>query len=317
MVVRSSVTYRGVPLFAYLLPFLEESNAVLTWNYDDPLSNATQGQPPRTAIVLATLLCPSDELATNPIVNASHGWTYAEATSYGGNGGTRNYFPPQATADGLFHTTGLASEPQPGQRTVRPREITDGLSKTLLFGERSHSDPNYETFSDAAWGDPLAQQGWWGASANRKIIGHVTLSAAAPLNYRLPFNFAGQAGQSPARRFVQQLSVLHLSADLRHLYGSEHPGGANFCVADGSVHFITNDIDPLVLTALSTRRERPAGCPRCRRRSAPHVSADETPRSTLFCRPPAFSCPQAAPAAKAGRGKNLGESVSGSAIPCD
>jgi prepilin-type processing-associated H-X9-DG protein len=28
-----------------------------------------------------------------------------------------------------------------------------------------------------------------------------------------------------------------------HLFSSEHPGGANFCFADGSVHFIAETIE--------------------------------------------------------------------------
>jgi prepilin-type processing-associated H-X9-DG protein len=36
-------------------------------------------------------------------------------------------------------------------------------------------------------------------------------------------------------------------------YGSEHPGGANFCFADGSTRFLVSGTDMIVLQALSTR----------------------------------------------------------------
>lgn len=177
------VAYRGVSLFAYLLPYLDEANSLATWDYDNPMNNADQGSASRTALVLPLLVCPSDEIPTNPINYTDRDWTYA-LTSYGGSGGTRSYFPQQSTADGMFHTTGEASEPKQNQRPVKPRDVLDGLSKTLLFGERSHSDANYQSFNSAGWGEPLAEWGWWGASTSRKMIGHVTLSAPAPSTLR-------------------------------------------------------------------------------------------------------------------------------------
>ena len=113
----SSVTYRGIPLFVYLLPFLEENGLYARWQYVDPMGNANQGNNSNTAVVLPILVCPSDQIPQNPIVYANYDWTYA-LTSYGGNGGTRSYFPSSATADGVFHTTGPASEPSPNQAAV-------------------------------------------------------------------------------------------------------------------------------------------------------------------------------------------------------
>ena len=147
----SSVTFRGIPLFVCLLPYMEEDALFAAWHNDDPMLNANQGSSSNTAVVLPKLVCPSDEIVQNPIVFTGQNWTYA-LTSYGGNGGTRSYFPPSSTTDGVFHTTGPASEPTPNQTAVRPDDIRDGLSQTLLFGERSHHDPNYKSFNDAGWG---------------------------------------------------------------------------------------------------------------------------------------------------------------------
>ena len=174
--INSSVTYRGIPLFVELLPYMEYKSLLANWHYDNPLLNCTQGPQSNTAPVIPTLVCPSDAIAINPITDTTHGWVYG-LSSYGGNGGTRSYFPPLATADGVFFTTGPGSEPNTNQRPVRPEDITDGLSHTLLFGERSHYDPNYDSFNDQGWGDLLDQWGWWGASADRRVIGHLTMSA--------------------------------------------------------------------------------------------------------------------------------------------
>jgi prepilin-type N-terminal cleavage/methylation domain-containing protein/prepilin-type processing-associated H-X9-DG protein len=246
----AAVTYRGVPLVAYLLPHLEQASALAHWDYDDPMRNASAGVESKTAAVLPLLVCPSDDIPQNPIVVPGKKWVYG-LSSYGGNGGTRTYFPTKATADGMFHTTGDGSEPQPGQRPIEPREATDGLSNTLLFGERSHADPNYATFAALGWGDSLDSWGWWAASTSRKMIGHAALGALAPINYRLPFGYDGRSGQTPSAEGVGSFAEYvdrRLSA-----YGSEHPGGANFCFGDGNLQFLTSATDLSVLRTLSTR----------------------------------------------------------------
>ncbi|HEX5445036.1 MAG TPA: DUF1559 domain-containing protein [Pirellulales bacterium] len=246
----SSVSHRGIPLFAWLAPYLEEANALVHWDYDDPINNANHGRQSNTAVVLPLLICPADDIPQNPIVMASRNWVYA-LTSYGGNGGTRSYFPGQSTADGIFHTTGEASEPRNWQRPVRPKDVADGLARTILFGERSHVDLNYKSFNDHGWGEPLNEQGWWGASTSRKMIGHVTMSAFAPINYRLSFAFASRAGQDPP---ADSFSAFQSYVDLRLCaFGSEHPGGANFCFADGSTRFLSSDTELRVLRGMCTR----------------------------------------------------------------
>jgi hypothetical protein len=246
----SAVSHRGIPLFVFLLPHLEEAAVVADWDYADPINNVNQGSASNAAVVLPVLLCPSDEIPQNPTVFSGREWTYA-LTSYGGNGGSRSYFPTRSTADGIFHTTGEASEPEQDQAAVAPREVTDGLSKTLLFGERSHVDPNYATFNVEDWGEQLSEWGWWGASTSRKMIGHVTMSSIAPINYRLPFSYEGRAGQSPpAGSFgaFQQYVELRMCA-----FGSNHPDGANFVFSDGSLQFLSSDTDLSAFRAMSTR----------------------------------------------------------------
>jgi prepilin-type N-terminal cleavage/methylation domain-containing protein/prepilin-type processing-associated H-X9-DG protein len=238
----SAPVYRGTSVFVKLLPYLEQQPLYNAWATVDPLDNALGGTTARTAVVVSTFVCPSDDLRENPIV--SRDWTYA-LTSYGGNAGTRAYMPDLATVDGIFFTTGPASEPKPNQRAVRPSEVLDGMSHTFLFGERYHGDRNFEAFAAAKWIDGLDVWGWWAPSGGRKAIGHVTMSSAAPINYRLPY------GPSPS---VNSADFRKL-ADLRlNAWGSGHPGGANFAFADGSVRFLKDQTSPAVLKALGTRK---------------------------------------------------------------
>jgi prepilin-type N-terminal cleavage/methylation domain-containing protein/prepilin-type processing-associated H-X9-DG protein len=247
-----SVTYRGIPLFVELLPYMEQNSLFMNWNVIDPMQNCNQGMQSNTAVVLPTLVCPSDQIPVNPIFYISHSWWYA-LTSYGGNGGTCSYTAALSKTDGVFYTTGSASEPVVNQAPVGPSNITDGLSQTLLFGERSHYDPNYASFNTQSWGkEVLNQWGWWGASTDREMIGHVTMSGLVPINYQQPFSYNNAAGQSPpadnAADFENNYALLRMCA-----YGSCHPGGANFCLADGSGRFMSSSTALATLQALGTR----------------------------------------------------------------
>jgi len=246
----SAVSHRGIPLFAFLLPYIEQSQVLVNWDYSDPMNNANQGDRSKTAVMMPLFLCPADQIPKNPITVSGRNWVYALG-SYGGNGGTRSYFPMQSTADGMFHTTHEASEPVNWQSPVRPEEVHDGTSNTLLFGERSHRDLNYETCNVGGLGEPLHEWGWWGASTSRKMIGHVTMSAVAPIDYRLPFAHDSRSGQTPpADSFTDFAHYFDMRISS---YGSEHGGGANFCFADGSTRFLAAATDMTVLRQISTR----------------------------------------------------------------
>lgn len=241
--------YRGVGLFAWILAHLEQSARWAPWRVDDPLTNTSGGRAAATAGVIPVFLCPADPLPANP-VQTTQGW-HQGLTSYGGNGGTRSFPPELATTDGMFHITGHVSEPLPDQRAVRLREVRDGTSHTWLWGERSHDDPNAESFGAAGWSDRLSRWGWWGVSAGRRAIGHVTLSAESAVNYRLPYDFAQRD------RFVPPVTT---GVDFRPYFdrrasawGSSHPGGAQGALVDGSVQFVSDRIDTAAWRSLATR----------------------------------------------------------------
>jgi prepilin-type N-terminal cleavage/methylation domain-containing protein/prepilin-type processing-associated H-X9-DG protein len=225
--------YRGYTLFIYLLPYSEQNNLYQSWGFVEPLNNTAGGAGARTAAVLSMLLCPSDVIPTNPV--ASQDRTYAVG-SYGGNGGRRSFDPTSGSTDGIFHTTGPGSQPVANQRPVRIADITDGTANTLLFGERSHRDPAYDALPGAS--RMMAEWGWWAASTGRLAIGDVTLSAAVPINHLVS---SGNLG--PGSLEEQRICA----------FGSNHLGGANFTLADGSVRYISESIAVLTLQALATR----------------------------------------------------------------
>lgn len=240
--------YRGSSLFVHVLPQIEGAGVQQIWDFADPANNAVGGTSALTATVLPVLLCPSDFIEQNPSQQSSQ---YYALTSYGGNGGTRSYFPTAATIDGIFHTTGPGSEPHVAQTTVQIKDIGDGTSHTLLVGERSHDDPNYELFAQLGWTQSLKSWGWWGPSGGRKAIGHVTMSAAVPINYRIPFTPNSSTEFDPP--VSDGVSFAYYGDQRICAFGSNHPGGANFILADGSGQFMSEATAIEVLRGLATR----------------------------------------------------------------
>ena len=134
---------RGWSMFVQLLPFLEQQALHRQWDFADPLENERNGN---TGVVLDVLVCPSSTFTMNPFSKSS-GVKYA-ITIYAGNGGTRSHPPSAVTGDGLFAGVGppITTPPTVQHPLVCMRDIVDGTSNTLLIGERSHFDLNYDSF---------------------------------------------------------------------------------------------------------------------------------------------------------------------------
>lgn len=247
--------YRGISLYVKLLPYLEQANLAANWDETDPVNNTVGGTSAKTAQKIKVLMCPSDYVRENPVATGS---SFYALTSYGGNGGTRSYDPLQATNDGIFYVIGPGSETNPAGQPVRMSEVTDGLSNTFLFGERSHTDPVHDALAGQAPGggggggggggssttlNKMSAVGWWAPSGGRLAAGDVTLSAAAPLNYRVPAT--ASAGQFQQTLYTQRMCA----------FGSQHPNGANFALADGSTRFISQSLSQNALTLLCIRND--------------------------------------------------------------
>ena len=158
--------YRGVSLFVYLLPYMEQSSLYDRWDFDDPLANTAGGRTSPTAARLPNLICPSDMLQDNPVDAGSGRW-YG-MTSYGGNGGAQSYDPQFATNDGIFHVIGPGSQTDPSGVPVTMGGVIDGTTNTFLFGERRHFDPNHDTFA-AGVTAPSGQ--FLNPMAQRRLVG--------------------------------------------------------------------------------------------------------------------------------------------------
>jgi prepilin-type N-terminal cleavage/methylation domain-containing protein/prepilin-type processing-associated H-X9-DG protein len=113
---------------------------------------------------------------------------------------------------------------------VRFAEIADGLSNTLMVGERPAS-------ADGVWG-------WWYAGEGQSQDGSTdSVLGVNELNVNQIGYPPGPSAFGPGQ--------INNQGDCLHFW-SLHSGGANFLFCDGSVHFLTYDAAP-IMPALATR----------------------------------------------------------------
>jgi prepilin-type N-terminal cleavage/methylation domain-containing protein/prepilin-type processing-associated H-X9-DG protein len=216
---------------AYILPYMEQGSLARSIDYGRPV------EAPANAAAVATMLplflCPSDQTpAAAFAVDDPFGKPVARLapSSYAACVGGDESDVAAAAGQGVFY------------RNSRTRftEITDGLSETILVGEKSWS---------------YGQIAWAGAPSG-------SVMARGPRNP----NPGSPGGFARAPALV--LAHSHLNNARTDTDGglddfsSSHIGGSNFLFADGSVHFIRSipgdtaagySADSIAFQALGTR----------------------------------------------------------------
>lgn len=203
-----------------LLPFLEQQaladEIVESYrNWPDPFRPQFH---PRAAKYQPLFVCPSDMRNQQPEYVLRYG-QWKGMTSYLGIAGRNGL-----SADGMFY----------GGSAVRFRDVYDGLSNTLLCGERPAS---------------LSRDlGWWyaGTGWHHGVVEH-TLGADEIVNSYFIDCSAAKSGLRP-------VSHPETECDAKHFW-SFHPGGAQFQRCDGSNAFLSYSTDRALFLQLSTRGE--------------------------------------------------------------
>ena len=149
------------------------------------------------------------------------------------------------------------------ESVVRMADVTDGTSNTFLFGETSRfknepqpSEFNFGNFTGAFGGPP-----WTAASPQWTGDVRPTSGAFVVPKPNAPPDTTGaliSACFGPAVLPPDWLNQANPPNGPCYLLGqwgfrSNHPGGINFAMADGSVKFIKDTINPVVYRALGTR----------------------------------------------------------------
>jgi prepilin-type N-terminal cleavage/methylation domain-containing protein/prepilin-type processing-associated H-X9-DG protein len=255
------------PVQVMMLPYFEGANTLQIFdldynvNSDGPIDASI---PPKTGAnaqarvqQVPFFICPSDP-SRNHYFNAGK-------INYRACIGGTNMFGGTAI-DGVF------SKPLPAPGTEYKGylmgEIVDGTSNTALFSEAMRGTKNFNAAPDfdntTCWvsgtaytapemvdGRNVAQCNTSGGSGirygghqyYRSLPQNIVYSHTLPPNWNKRTNAAAQKFNCGTTAF----NVVHFAAS------SYHPGGANVCLLDGSVKFVSDTVDFVVWQAYGSR----------------------------------------------------------------
>ena len=213
--------------FHFMLPYVEQDGLYRALeNYWTGGGNMgfLYSMGPICATIVPTFVCPSDPHSPKIVTYMS------DQQGFHGN-------VAGCAGNTTFNTSGCSGSQLNGvffwKSAVAVTQIPDGSSNTLLFGEIRVS-PDVTTHD--------TRGRYW----NNAFQGSVIFSTLDPPNTSV--NDILQWCQSiPGAPCQAGTSNIVQSAR------SAHTGGVNVCLADGSVRFVSNSIDPVTWAALGTR----------------------------------------------------------------
>ena len=248
---------------ARCLPFVEQENLQRLIDFTRPVLG---GSPfgftnPAGKVVVPTLLCPSDGQA--PTADVAFG-TGMAGTNYVANMGTgvseagaKAYYDPAFPTDGVFWF----------DSGVRPGDIPDGLSNTMFLSESLLGSAVNLTGTPLA-GLPKPYRVMANLSGGRARVGaapggvapmYTETDIRASTSWQADRGFPWIWGQASATLFNAYLPPNSPLPDaFSHNRGwfaarSNHAGGVNAGLGDGSVRFVRDGVPPDTWRALATR----------------------------------------------------------------
>ena len=223
--------YNGLPQvqevswLARLLPFVEQEPLAAVSSAALRADPNPYHAPPHTplATVVKTYTCPADP-RTQIARPSPFGYPVAFTDFVGVTGRGVQQTSAYFEVSGFFGSND----------GVRFADITDGLSNTVMVGERPPG--------------PDLDNGWWYVASRAKDLPEPVLATLETVGQQRPL--CTPAGMRPAFAFGP--GRLDNPCDSYHFW-SLHAGGANFAFGDGSVKFLRHSaVD--ILPALATGR---------------------------------------------------------------
>ncbi len=234
-----------VSIFPPLCPFLDHQPIFNATNFS--LHVFVAANYTIHGLGIGSLWCPSDATIAQQTILPNSDFFSVPAgrralmqySSYGGNSGMWDYLPYPQTDDcpiggapyaqmigsmnGIFYM----------DSSIRLADITDGASNTFLFGERARGILANKPISEGGGmgaGSDWAFWHWW-TSGN---YGDTMFNTLYPINAHKTLKDGGIADPPNSHN---NSTIWTVAAS------SYHTGGANFCMADGSVRFIKETVN--------------------------------------------------------------------------
>ncbi len=222
-------TDSGAPWSVLILPFLEQkprydqydfrkSFASMWWKAESHAGNHAVQFRPNTAFQ-----CPSDPASSGDRCNTNY-------FACQGGGATPECHGSAAIGraffrNGLFHNNSR----------MKFEHIEDGTSNVFMVGETRHC-PLSDGHAEGAYGS------WDSALRVHDSAFSFPMNLAAAM-----YGINTMLNYDPMRTFTGNVASA--------VFGSHHPGGCNFAMADGSVHFLSENMDINAYRSLGIRND--------------------------------------------------------------
>jgi prepilin-type processing-associated H-X9-DG protein len=260
-----------------IMQFIEQDNL---YAYYEPVTNPAsanfQGDYFIQANIPKIYNCPSRRGRVNDAATANDSWNGTRSpvnpADYAGNGGTISlgYGYQTITTDGtdntgvfvgVIHARATGASPRPVTSTVVKgaalnfNSISDGLSNTMMIGEKAVNKLTYLNSPSGTWGDyeNYAEGLAWD---NIRYGCYGDVADAASTRYVL--NATHRSPNNPVQDQAAPVPPYASPTDAawpNWRWGSAHPGGFNAVMADGSVRRVNYSVDLQVQYALCHRSD--------------------------------------------------------------
>lgn len=214
---------------ALALPYLEDANLLEAIEPEDDGGFDDEKVGPMPQV----FWCPSEPESVRSL--GSNPWS-----SYYGVAGAGVEDPSPWSIDNSLYgdvfTDGLLFP----ESRISLAKVTDGTSKTIVLGERRYMTMN----AGEAW---VIGAVWFGPGNRVRY-----LATKSTKNVRFPINAdPDEYGYSILDNVPPGVTPTLGDNDL--YFGSHHPGGAHFALADGSVQFLADELEINLFHAMATR----------------------------------------------------------------
>jgi prepilin-type N-terminal cleavage/methylation domain-containing protein/prepilin-type processing-associated H-X9-DG protein len=186
----------------------------------------------RGEVVVPSFICPTSE----PPTQLASDIESANYVGVAGAGVEREDWPLEEAVCGIVAIDGVLHL----QSRIRTADIGDGTSNTLAIGERTL----YNT--DELWTLGAIWYRTGGSTTPSSVCVAAAKHVVWPINaleHRRVYYVRDFSGPPELRKALNNELA----------FGSQHPGGAYFAFADGSVHFLAESTDLAVYRELATR----------------------------------------------------------------
>lgn len=227
-----------------ILPYMDQANAFKQLDFNESFqgNGVSHNTQVLGGLVIPNMVCPSN--VVEPLTNNAYG-TNSQRMMYGNYlavaGAVDTTAPGNAPSGNCRRFYGWTCDngPMMINAPVAFRDIVDGTSNTLLLGEQSGRDEGM-SYGDRRNG---YHGGWHGTGNTSGTGGQNGIGAGvSPIQY--PLN-------STCTDFWA-CQVPYLNSNIMN---SEHVGGVQFAMADGSVRFISENVSLVDLKRLAMRAD--------------------------------------------------------------